>query len=690
MKLGVVTAIAVMFAGCERPSEQRAVTGVSLDTDGSAADVQAKHNQAQTGDTIKMPQGTFTWATRVSFTKAVTLQGAGIGQTVVKDGIQASGGSGQLLYWTLPAGLSRLTGIEFQDGGRPQVQPAPHGIIRVDGSNTNGSQFRMDHCKWQDLNGFFVPNTVIGVIDHNVINIGGPVYEWMYPYGNNWNNKTYGDGSWDSAVSWGSSQFLFLEDNTGYCSRTSIQCSLSDGFNGARFVVRHNDFSQSNFNIGDHGTESPGRGRSSRAKEIYDNKLGGRNVNKYPIGTRGGTVLTFNNTLTNYQGAAALNALSSYRMVEDFNPWGGADGDNKWDKNNTGNPFATITASAVSGRTVTVSGVSWSPNQWAGHTLHRTQGANTDFAYIDSSTNNTVTYRSGGYGRDMVVAVGDTFKINKVDASLDQTGAGISAPFTGDNPTPPPSFTQGKDPCYSWNNTNDGQPWNNFSPSTSNIKQGVDYFNNTAKPSYTPYTYPHPLVTGGGTPAPTVSPLPTSPTPAPTAVPVPSTTITATPSPSGAGPIPPSNLTAVSVDGTTVKLDWQDNSTDEDRFFIRNSTDGTNYGLYDTTNPNVTTYTGRLLAGHYFFKVQAHGDAGYGDFSNVVEVTMGAPVVSPSPSLTPAPTATVAPTATATVAPTPTPSPIPTATAAPSSTPITMILHEGDVLNIYVRPKPTP
>jgi hypothetical protein len=51
---------------------------------------------------------------------------------------------------------------------------------------------------------------------------------------------------------------------------------------------------------------------------------------------------------------------------------------------------------------------------------------------------------------------------------------------------------------------------------------------------------------------------------------------------------------------------------------------------------------------------------------------------SPSPSPTPAPTST----ATAT--------PAPTATAVPSSTPITLILHEGDQLNIYVRPMPTP
>ena len=48
----------------------------------------------------------------MNITKAITLQGAGVGVTIVKD-------AGGLIHWTLVAGqLSRMTGIEFQDGGR--------------------------------------------------------------------------------------------------------------------------------------------------------------------------------------------------------------------------------------------------------------------------------------------------------------------------------------------------------------------------------------------------------------------------------------------------------------------------------------------------------------------------------------------------------------------------------------------
>src|SRR5436305_3746780 len=48
------------------------------------------------------------------------------------------------------------------------------------------------------------------------------------------------------------------------------------------------------------------------------------------------------------------------------------------------------------------------------------------------------------------------------------------------------------------------------------IKSGRDYFNRTPKPGYTPFVYPHPLVSGvSSTPTPTPTPPPT-PTPSPT------------------------------------------------------------------------------------------------------------------------------------------------------------------------------
>ena len=69
-------------------------------SDGTPQNIQQIHDtQAQNGDTITIPAGTFTWSTGITITKAITLQGAGVGSTIIKDSVQ----SAQLIQWSLPA-----------------------------------------------------------------------------------------------------------------------------------------------------------------------------------------------------------------------------------------------------------------------------------------------------------------------------------------------------------------------------------------------------------------------------------------------------------------------------------------------------------------------------------------------------------------------------------------------------------
>ena len=69
--------------------------------------------------------------------------------------------------------------------------------------------------------------------------------------------------------------------------------------------------------------------------------------------------------------------------------------------------------------------------------------------------------------------------------------------------------SQSSDPLYEWNNTLNGTDadisvytgWNATCTNPSmadHIQAKRDYFNDTVKPGYTPYTYPHPLIAGGG------------------------------------------------------------------------------------------------------------------------------------------------------------------------------------------------
>jgi hypothetical protein len=63
---------------------------------------------------------------------------------------------------------------------------------------------------------------------------------------------------------------------------------------------------------------------------------------------------------------------------------------------------------------------------------------------------------------------------------------------------------QATEPCYSWNNVDANNNQVDFKQGTggSPVTEGRDYFNRTAMPGYTPYTYPHPLTTSLSPPQP--------------------------------------------------------------------------------------------------------------------------------------------------------------------------------------------
>ena len=57
-------------------------------SDGTPQSVQYLHDsQAQNGDTITLPAGTFTWNRQINITKNITLSGAGEGVTIIYDNV---------------------------------------------------------------------------------------------------------------------------------------------------------------------------------------------------------------------------------------------------------------------------------------------------------------------------------------------------------------------------------------------------------------------------------------------------------------------------------------------------------------------------------------------------------------------------------------------------------------------------
>src|SRR5262249_6929939 len=156
----------------------------------------------------------------------------------------------------------------------------------------------------------------------------------LYIYDPDWNvtlgSDGYGDHSWNAPVTWGTSQSLFIEDNT-MTFGNSFNYACIDGYRGTRTVVRFNIFTNCRASL--HGTESSLRNRGSRAAEIYQNTFTNTNTAAGAdtlSNVRSGSALIWGNTGTNVGiGAQPIAArLTQDRTAAYFTPFGGADGTN--------------------------------------------------------------------------------------------------------------------------------------------------------------------------------------------------------------------------------------------------------------------------------------------------------------------------------------------------------------------------
>jgi hypothetical protein len=179
---------------------------------------------------------------------------------------------------------------------------------------------------------------------------------------------------------------------------------------------------------------------------------------------------------------------------------------------NDGITYDTGTHSGANGQGVlTVSGKNWSTNQWAGYSIHNT--TTKKISYVLSNTANTITMLLiNNYTPAISWNTGDSFKILRATACLDQVGRGQGGLISGWPPVPLAWPNQALEPMYAWNNTFNGVKGgiaDKIEVSYGvHIKEGREIFSGTAMPGYTPYVYPHPLVSGSPAPAPSVDSTP--------------------------------------------------------------------------------------------------------------------------------------------------------------------------------------
>jgi hypothetical protein len=306
-----------------------------------STDVAKALNSARDGDTVAIPAGQCTWTANVSTSKRLTIQGAGIGQTVLIDGVSKATNPNipQMFMWSVPdTGLSRMTGITWRGGG--VVDPNNSGMIQIGG---RAAQFRMDHNEFKPngTKAVSVFGYVRGVIDHNIFDVSSGNGFGLYIFHNTWNlpGSDFGDASWAAPDTMGTAEALFVEDNTFVNNQTVRPYQwANDGWMGSRVVYRYNTYTNTLW--ANHGTETGGRWRSQRQFEIYNNTFSLTNGVGYPsfIGIRGGTGVIYNNTATVTAGAfinqiADLSCFRQTDLTRSYAPWGFCQGANAWDGN---------------------------------------------------------------------------------------------------------------------------------------------------------------------------------------------------------------------------------------------------------------------------------------------------------------------------------------------------------------------
>lgn len=445
-----------------------AATSISA-ASASLTDFNSAVAAAAAGDTIVLPAGDTTWTSAVTVSKPIHIQGAGVGKTIIRHTGNA------LLVWAGNVTAS-VDGIEFHLSYTSNSAD----ILYLRGRNN-----RISNCR-------FVGDTskVCGVRT-----AGGTSNP--HPTGVVWNcsfysaralvqgdiasssTQLFGRRIWsdlDDTVAFGTAGNMFFEDCT--FDLTTNTGNVIDAEYGGHYVFRHNTVI--NGGAFAHGITGNSE-RGTRLVEIYDNQfrtVPGITPQDAAIRLRGGTGVVYNNTISGTWNAAMTLDGELQRYGNDI-----ADGNlavASGTGSHNGSPGTAI---------LTDSTKSWTPGAFVGWTVYNSTDGS--FGTITANTANTVT-ASLANGSQNSWSIGDSYKITNGYPLRDQIGRGKDAAFWISGAAGP---SQTLEPVYEWNNSYNGSDANfGVVPGYLTwIQIGRDYFQNTPRPNYVAFTYPHPL-----------------------------------------------------------------------------------------------------------------------------------------------------------------------------------------------------
>lgn len=553
-------ALAILMLWGALATQAATITAASA----SRADVGTAWVSASPAGTVIIPPGTNNWATKLDVTNQVSFFGSGTNLTI----LGMSGGQPLFEFYT--ANFTSKTQLVADMQFVPGTSPSSGAFWYINGCNTNNNRFVVSNMFF---NGTVSPCPfvigAIGVMKKCRWNITSDI--GLYIYHENWNGELFSRGSFYAPVDYNSDEFWIVEDSV--VNGTAPTYAFTDAYRGARYMVRYTMLT--NRWLEAHGTESGFVG-GTRAVISYNNIFHGDGTVDYAHNMRSATLIAFSNRVHNAGTAGNALHLDSYRKTINASPWGAATGENPID----GNDATVYDAGRASGggeKYLVDATKSWTPNQWVGYQLARTnpytpsKTALTDFrsGYISSNSSTVITLANNIDGQfpNIYFTNGNDYRILKIHQAFDQPGVkdtvqtvwskntaltnlsnvatavlashglitgdyiimgqlllrnssdaedvrevttmaqvtvvnsstytytlyttnGYGLPgYTGDW-YKIPTYSQGLDPCYEWQNYRSDDVELDFAVSYAAIRANEHYYNDTTKPGFNPTAYP--------------------------------------------------------------------------------------------------------------------------------------------------------------------------------------------------------
>jgi hypothetical protein len=291
-------------------------------------------NAAQDGDTVQLPAGTAVWkrgwnTRHWAKMKALTIQGAGIDKTIIRDDTGTSAGDEPFEIKGVEGKPFRITGMTFDGTGLTNAGVWA-GAIVISG---NCKDFRVDHCKFLNMDRMMtISGDTYGLIDHCSFNAleKNRLAQTIMCMGP-------GKSSFTKPVKLGTAEAVYFEDNEAHFSPEVVNATGNNPwivpYEGARVVIRHNKIINSQLEI---YRVRPGA-YGSQSAEIYENTFSAEGVKMgRPQGfifIAGGVAMVFNNMVTGTTYNTRTIQVSHERSFQPIGEFGICDGTNPIDGN---------------------------------------------------------------------------------------------------------------------------------------------------------------------------------------------------------------------------------------------------------------------------------------------------------------------------------------------------------------------